>query len=1132
MWNREEEASAVRYEDEHTAMETTANWERPATVGYATTTEKSQPSERATGVLANEEVAYDLENDEIVNEEPSERASGVLTTEEVAFDLEEPYLRTEEPSERAIGALTTEEVAYDLEDDYLRMEKPSESAADELTTKFDEETTRKTTVNVCNGARCRCLEALPVEVKYVNYLPSKKAEGDASVVPLEKKTDTEESDSPATMTDVPWPLTPEFDRNRTGDAPIGVPDEPSAVTEGGATPTSSPSHTRLFTKEELEALEAKKPSSVSVELEEYDKELGERLFPLDEVELERRVVRNAAKAKEPSLEELSVPLNLPVETVRGTREASPGDLSTPEYWLDWFKKTLAASAKAKRANRDFRADFPPTKEAARAKPGPSGPSESEDANGEVASVMNKVVASVMNEVVASIVPSSRVAAITVNESRDIANIGVSRAEVERKDEDAPQALPFRLRTLVRSVVFLLILDEEAKNGARCPKCHYPEAYPPEVEPRGHFVPGPFSAERLTRARELVIERAGVLGDGVMQSVLNEISRAYLESVSLTLAKKLERGRTCWWDRPVREPLLPRRVGFDCSSLAAERSEALGSHTGCVEDPDDVLNYVCFVKDGSVKKEKRKQGLMEMKDRSETSVDPNNDAEDPVPEGKRVICSVEWYEATSVGFIDSLPAELLIDTGAIASLVDSRVLEKLGLAKAPLRPYHGSLNGVSGHPLHILDVLRGAKLYSTMDIASGYWNVPMDPDSVEKTAFTCKYGLFEWLVMPFGLCNAVPAFERLMENVLVDLKWRTCLVYLDDCVVFNSDFPTHLVRLHQVLERFRNAGFKLKMKKCRWGRDQVAFLGHIVTPTGILPNPEKVKAVMNVARPHDLHTVRAFLGLTSYFRRYIPGYAAISAPIERLKVKGAEFVWNADCEAAFLQLKRRLVEPPILVYPDFSQRFKLYVDSSRLAVGACLMETVDGRERVVAYASKLLVGSEKNWIYKTDGTSEIECWGIVWATRKFRCYLDRTEFDLYTDHKALTWVFNENNRTTNAKLARWAMELSQLRFKVYHKPDSSQPDEGPVSVGEGSSMGRNDEGTAKNSPATDGALDKAVRAAMDALNEVGEPSAPLGPSTPDPTLPMTPLAPSPTPKTPNCPRTPSTRPLRPPWTSLD
>ncbi|KAE8883375.1 hypothetical protein PF005_g10103 [Phytophthora fragariae] len=162
---------------------------------------------------------------------------------------------------------------------------------------------------------------------------------------------------------------------------------------------------------------------------------------------------------------------------------------------------------------------------------------------------------------------------------------------------------------------------------------------------------------------------------------------------------------------------------------------------------------------------------------------------------------------------------------------------------------------------ILDVLTGAKLFSTMDIASGYWNVPMADDSVEKTDFTRKYGLFEWLVMPFGLCNAALAFERLMENVLVDLKWRTCLVYLDDCVAFRSDFPTHMVRLKQVLDHFRAAGFKLKMKKYSWGRDRVGFLDHIITPSGILPNLEKIKAVINVAPPHDLHTVRAFLGLT-------------------------------------------------------------------------------------------------------------------------------------------------------------------------------------------------------------------------------------------------------------------------------
>ncbi|OWY95868.1 LOW QUALITY PROTEIN: Retrovirus-related Pol Polyprotein from transposon 412 [Phytophthora megakarya] len=271
-------------------------------------------------------------------------------------------------------------------------------------------------------------------------------------------------------------------------------------------------------------------------------------------------------------------------------------------------------------------------------------------------------------------------------------------------------------------------------------------------------------------------------------------------------------------------------------------------------------------------------------------------------------------------------------------------------------------------------------------------------------------------MPFGLCNAVPAFERLMENVLVDLKWRMCLVYLDDCVIFSEDFPTHLVRIRQVLEHFRKAGFKLKMKKRHWVRDQVAFLGYIVTPTGILPNPEKVKALMNVQKPHDLHTLRAFLGLTSYFRRYIPGFAAIAAPLERLKQKDVAFHWDGDStETGLSRLYKKI------------QVVRRLIPFSR---GSVSDVEVDGRDRAVAYASKMLTGSQRNWIDKTSGTTEIECWGI--ATRKFRCYLDHNKFDLYTDHQALT----ENARTTNAKLVRWAMELSQLRFKIHHKPGTS------------------------------------------------------------------------------------------------
>ncbi|KAH9061488.1 hypothetical protein Ae201684P_020824 [Aphanomyces euteiches] len=216
---------------------------------------------------------------------------------------------------------------------------------------------------------------------------------------------------------------------------------------------------------------------------------------------------------------------------------------------------------------------------------------------------------------------------------------------------------------------------------------------------------------------------------------------------------------------------------------------------------------------------------------------------------------------------------------------------------------------------LLDVLGRAKLFSTMDIASGDWNVPMAKDSIEKTAFTCKYGLYEWLVMPFGLCNAVPCFERLMEHILIGYKWRTCLVYLDDCIVYSEDFGSHLIRLSQVLTKFREAGFKLKMSKCKWGRSSVPFLGHIVTPAGILPNPEKIKSVLRVKTLKDASEVRAFLGLAGYFRRFVRDFSKIAAPLTNL-LTAEQFIWSTACDEALESLKRSLVSPPILAHPDF------------------------------------------------------------------------------------------------------------------------------------------------------------------------------------------------------------------------
>ncbi|OWZ19286.1 LOW QUALITY PROTEIN: hypothetical protein PHMEG_0006486 [Phytophthora megakarya] len=216
-----------------------------------------------------------------------------------------------------------------------------------------------------------------------------------------------------------------------------------------------------------------------------------------------------------------------------------------------------------------------------------------------------------------------------------------------------------------------------------------------------------------------------------------------------------------------------------------------------------------------------------------------------------------------------------------------------------------------------------------------------------------------------------------------------------------------------------------MKKCICGRD--LRFRYIVTPSGILPNTENAKAVINVMCPHDSHTVRAFLGITSYFICYIPGYARVSAPIERLELKGAGFVWTEDYEVT---LKRRWIDLPILIYPDFAKHIQLFVDSSILAAGGTLPQAMDGRDRALFTRASCWLYSKNKQDPQGGGTSAFECWGI--ATRKVWCYLDRQGFDLFTDPKELTWVFNENNRTTNAKLALWTMGLSQLGFKVFHK----------------------------------------------------------------------------------------------------
>ena len=252
-----------------------------------------------------------------------------------------------------------------------------------------------------------------------------------------------------------------------------------------------------------------------------------------------------------------------------------------------------------------------------------------------------------------------------------------------------------------------------------------------------------------------------------------------------------------------------------------------------------------------------------------------------------------------------------------------------------------------HPLpridDLLDALHGAKWFSTLDLKSGYWQVPIAEQDKEKTAFRTSSGqLFEFNQVPFGLCNAPATFSCLMDRVLAGLHWETCLFYLDDIIVFSSTWEEHLARLREVFERLRHAKLKLGATKCTFAAKEVSYLGHRVTEEGLLPDPSLLAAIRDIPPPKTATEVRSFLGLAGYYRRYVKGFAAIAAPLHALTRKDAFFHWSEDCQAAFDQLKARLTTSPITAFPDFSQAFRLYTDASTAGLGAILAQVREGK----------------------------------------------------------------------------------------------------------------------------------------------------------------------------------------------
>ena len=327
---------------------------------------------------------------------------------------------------------------------------------------------------------------------------------------------------------------------------------------------------------------------------------------------------------------------------------------------------------------------------------------------------------------------------------------------------------------------------------------------------------------------------------------------------------------------------------------------------------------------------------------------------------------------------------------------------------------------------IFDDLKGSTHFTTLDLFSGYWQVRLREDCKEKTTFVCRYGTYQFEVMPFGLMNAPSTFQRMMDQVFRHLDFVR--VYLDDVVVFSESLETHMKHLNMVFTTIAEAGLKIKVSKCAFAHSSVRLLGHIVTKDGLEVDPDKTAAIQRFPEPRTKTDLRSFLGLAGYYRRFVQGFAGISATLHAATSTTLDFTWTPQMSIAFQDLKQRLVSPPVLALPDFDQPFIVETDASNVALGAVLAQKCrDGAVHPIQYASRTLTPAERNY-----SACEREALAVVFALKKFRVYLlSDIPFTVITDHRALQYAFQKQD--IHGRLARWLDFLAEYDYKIQYRP---------------------------------------------------------------------------------------------------
>ena len=341
----------------------------------------------------------------------------------------------------------------------------------------------------------------------------------------------------------------------------------------------------------------------------------------------------------------------------------------------------------------------------------------------------------------------------------------------------------------------------------------------------------------------------------------------------------------------------------------------------------------------------------------------------------------------------------------------------------------------------VDVLYGSKYFSCLDLKKGYYQMGVHEEHKERTAFTAgQLGFYEFNVMPFGLCNAPASFQRMMELCMGDRYLDSCLVFLDDVIVFSKSFDEHLTRLDNVLKKLHEAGLKLKPSKCQFMKTSVKYLGHVISKDGIKTDGDKIECLKNWPAPTNVDQVRSFLGFAGYYRRFVKGYSRIVKPMtdllagaelkkkksgKRKLVNKQQWRWKEDEENSFKEIIKKLCEAPVLAYADFTQPFELRTDASGCGIGAVLYQQQEGQQRVIAYASRGLTKAEKNY-----PVHKLEFLALKWAvSKKFHDYLYGAEFIVKTDNNPLTYI--QTTAKLDATSQRWQSELANYDFKLVY-----------------------------------------------------------------------------------------------------